>query len=168
VDVTTTIDAASRDFLRASERASTLLRLDDYSDALLDMVENAETPEERQDLINAFDLNELLVQGKVEAYLHTIDNLASLAGRRKALAELLLVHMQRTGQQKVMTDHFTARRQLNPPSAEVYDDQAVPLEFVELRTTRHVLLREIIARVKATGETVDGVTVSQREGIRIQ
>lgn len=178
--------AASEDFMRVANRANTLYELDDQTEALLFLLDSAETPEEQARLLEDLNLNELLVQGKVEGYLAVIDELKRLSESRKAAAdrlaarakvpanaaqrlkERLLEHMQRTGQKRIETQLFTARLQLNPPSAEVYDEAAVPGEFVEIRTERHIKVKDIISHFRATGEVVDGVTVTQREGIRIQ
>lgn len=169
-----------------ARRASTLYELDDQAEALLALLDSAETPEEQAELLAELDLNELLTANKVEAYVAVIEQLKWLAkGRQEAyrriraraeiadkavdrLKERLLDHMQRTGQQRIETSQFTVRRQMNPPSAEVYDEQAVPAEFVEIRTETHIKVREAIARFKATGEVIPGLTVSQREGLRVQ
>ena len=182
----TDLDNASVAFMRAARRTSSLYELDEQAETLLAMLDQAETPEEQAQLLAELDLNDLLVQGKVEAYVAVIESLRWLAEGRKAAAkrmadrakvpehavqrlkERLLEHMQRTGQQRIETQQFSVRRQLNPPSAEVYDEAAVPPEFVEIRTETHIKVRDIIARVKASGEVVPGVTVSQREGIRVQ
>jgi hypothetical protein len=187
--VTTTDQAlalASANFMEVARRASTLYELDDQAEALLSLLDSAETPEEQATLLAELDLNELLTQGKVEGYLAVIDELKRLAEGRKAAAKRLrdraeipekaidrlkanlLEHMQRTGQQRIETQLFTVRRQMNPPSAEVYDKDAIPGRFIEIRTEEHVHIREIIAEFKATGEVIPGVTVSQREGIRLQ
>jgi len=181
----TALDNASRAFMDVARHASTLYDLDSYSEALMSALDSAETPEEQAQLLAEIDLNDLLVQGKVEAYVAVIESLRWLAEGRKAAArrmadrakvpenavlrlkERLLEHMQRTGQARIETDQFTVRRQLNPPSAEVYDESIIPPEFVEIRTETHIKVKDIIAHFRATGEVVDGVTVSQREGVRI-
>jgi len=182
----TAAEQASRQFMATAGRLPTLYDLDDQCEALLNLLDSAETPEEQAAVLAELDLNALLIQGKVEGYLAVIEQLRWLAEGRKAAAkrmadratipahaalrlkERLLEHMRSTGQQRIETTQFTVRRQMNPPSAEVYDESAVPAEFVEIRTETHIKRSEIIKRVKATGETVPGVTVWQQEGIRIQ
>lgn len=183
--VTAEIVQASRDFLKAAHRSPTLYELTAEAVELLDKLDSAETDEEQAQILAELDLNDLLVQGKVESYVAVVEELKSLSAGRKAAAkrlrqradiadaaierlkDRLLDHMQRTERQRFETALFTVRRQLNPPSAEVYDESAVPGQFVEIRTEHHIKVREIIAHVKATGEMVDGVRVSQREGLRI-
>lgn len=182
----TALDNASRAFMDVARHASTLYDLDSYSEALMSALDSAETPEEQARVLAEIDLTELLVQDKVEAYLAVIESLKWLAEGRKAAAkrmadrakvpehavqrlkERLLEHMQRTGQQRIETQQFSVRRQLNPPSAEIYDEAAVPPEFVEIRTETHIKVRDAIAHFKATGEVIPGMTVSQREGLRLQ
>jgi hypothetical protein len=179
------VQMASRQFMATAERLPTLYSLDEQCEALLALLDNAESEEEQAELLARLDLNELLTQGKVEAYVAVIEQLQFLSDGRKAAArrlrdrsavaesaakrlkERLLEHMQRTDRQRIETQLFTIRRQLNPPSAEVYDEDAVPDEFVEIRTERHIRVRDVISHVKQTGEVVPGVTVSQKEGIRL-
>jgi hypothetical protein len=185
--MTTAIERASKDFMQAGHHyGATLYELDAQAEAILFMLDSAESDEERESLLAELNLNEMLVQGKVESYLAVISSLEHLAEGRTAAAkrmrqraempqnaaqrlrERLLEHMQRSGQNRIETQQFTVRRQMNPPSAEVYDETLVPGGFKEIRTEIHVDKRAIISHVKATGETVPGVTVSQREGIRVQ
>src|SRR5881392_1014910 len=106
--------AASGEFMRVASRMSTLYELDEQTEALLFLLDSAETPEALTQLLAELDLNELLVQGKVEGYLAVIDELKRLSEDRKAAAdrlaarakvpanaaqrlkERLLEHMQRT------------------------------------------------------------------------
>lgn len=180
----TDIERASAQFMRAARPMPTLYELTEQGEALLALLDSAETDEEQAQLLAELELNDLLTQGKVEGYVAVIHELELLSEGRKAAArrlrnrsdmadtaarrlkERLVEHMQQTDRKRIETQLFTIRRQLNPPSADVYDESAVPPQFVEIRTERHIRARDIIAHVKETGEVVPGVTVSQREGVR--
>jgi hypothetical protein len=95
------------------------------------------------------------------------------------LRSRLLVHMQTTGRQRIETSRFTLSVRQNPVSVSVLNEPVltkveayetmpgVPAEFVRLITLYKVDKRAIAAQVKATGEVVDGTTVSRGESLRI-
>jgi hypothetical protein len=183
--VSASIDRLTGRFMSVSERLPTLHALDEESEAILTLLDDAETPEEVEALEQALIENEGRLLAKTEAYVAVIRTLESLEATRKAegqrmaarakvagerarwLKERLRLHMQATGQQRIETSKFTVRLQQNPPAATVVDEEAVPGQFKEIRTSVHVDLNGIKAHFKETGELVPGVEISRGESLRI-
>jgi hypothetical protein len=86
--MTTAIERASKDFMQAGHHyGATLYELDAQAEAILFMLDSAESDEERESLLAELNLNEMLVQGKVESYLAVISSLEHLAEGRTAAAK---------------------------------------------------------------------------------
>lgn len=169
-----------------AERLPTLFRLSDESESILILLDNAETPEEIEELERTLVENEGRLLAKTEGYVAVIRTLESLADSRKAEADRmalraksareratwlrgrLLAYMKATHQERIDTSKFTVSVKLNPPHVEVLDAAAVPSEYQRTKVTVDVDKRAILDTYKVDGVVPPGVAIERSEGLSLR
>lgn len=124
------------------------------------------------------------LEEKLESYAMVIRNIESdveglekeekrLAERRKNMIsgiQRMKANMQNaissTGEKKIQGEKFTFTVQKNPPSLNIVDDKAIPVEFVKVETVRNIDKKALLAKAKI--EEVPGVEIKQGESLRIR
>lgn len=167
---------ASRAFLQAAERSTTLYDLSADYVQILDLLDSGETDEAL-----ALQLGTLAgkIAQKAEAIAGLVAHLDGMAAMRKAEADRLreraksdernaarlkayvLQHMQAIGTQRIDTARFTLSVRQNPPAVEVLEEMLVPAEYIRTVTTTSVDKRAILEHYKSEGEIVPGVEISR-------
>ena len=153
--------------------------------SLLDMYDQAETEDERAEILDMLASAEGDITEKAEAYARIMKNKQAEADAFKAEADRLTqkrraaeavvdrlkdaigTAMQITGAKEIGTTIGKWRLQDNPWSCEVLDVNAVPEEWhikVEDRIDRAGLVRHF----KETGEVIDGVEFRRSTGARFR
>ena len=152
---------------------------------LINAYDNAETPEERENIMEMLESAEGDIEGKAENYAKVIrmkeeeakafkaeaDRLTkrrqaaeNLVGRLKAA---MLDSMKLTGATEIKTSIGKWRVQLNPVSCEVVNIDAVPMQY-HIKQEDKVDKKGLIDHYKQTGELVAGVEYKQEPGIRFR
>lgn len=164
---------------------ATLYELSAGYASLLDMYDQAETEDERAEILDMLASAEGDITEKAEAYARIMKNKQAEADAFKAEADRLTqkrraaeavvdrlkdaigTAMQITGAKEIGTTIGKWRLQDNPWSCEVLDVNAVPEEWhikVEDRIDRAGLVRHF----KETGEVIDGVEFRRSTGVRFR
>ena len=164
---------------------ATLYELSAGYASLLDMYDQAETEDERAEILDMLASAEGDITEKAEAYARIMKNKQAEADAFKAEADRLTqkrraaeavvdrlkdaigTAMQITGAKEIGTTIGKWRLQDNPWSCEVLDVNAVPEEWhikVEDRIDRAGLVRHF----KETGEVIDGVEFRRSTGARFR
>lgn len=164
---------------------ATLYELSAGYASLLDMYDQAETEDERAEILDMLAGAEGDITEKAEAYARIMKNKQAEADAFKAEADRLTqkrraaeavvdrlkdaigTAMQITGAKEIGTTIGKWRLQDNPWSCEVLDVNAVPEEWhikVEDRIDRAGLVRHF----KETGEVIDGVEFMRSTGARFR
>lgn len=164
---------------------ATLYELSAGYASLLDMYDQAETEDERAEILDMLAGTEGDITEKAEAYARIMKNKQAEADAFKAEADRLTqkrraaeavvdrlkdaigTAMQITGAKEIGTTIGKWRLQDNPWSCEVLDVNAVPEEWhikVEDRIDRAGLVRHF----KETGEVIDGVEFRRSTGARFR
>lgn len=164
---------------------ATLYELSAGYASLLDMYDQAETEDERAEILDMLAGAEGDITEKAEAYARIMKNKQAEADAFKAEADRLTqkrraaeavvdrlkdaigTAMQITGAKEIGTTIGKWRLQDNPWSCEVLDVNAVPEEWhikVEDRIDRAGLVRHF----KETGEVIDGVEFRRSTGARFR
>lgn len=154
----------------------------DYAD-LYAQLEDCETEEERNALLDQMDALDAQIGDKAEAYARVMRNAQSeadalaaeikrLTAKKKAAentAERMKNHMHFAmgvvGATEIRTGIGKWKVCLNPWSVEVQDESAVPEEFLIPQPPK-VDRTTILARFKETGEIPGGCDVVRKEGVR--
>ena len=155
-------------------------------ESLVMAYENAETDEERGEILDLLVSADGDIQSKAENYAKLIRRKASeaeayraeakrLTGNAQAaenlverLKEALRQAMQMTGKSAIETSIGKWRLQLNPVSVkEVLDINLVPMKY-HVKHEDTVDKKSIIADYKATGEIIPGVEIGQESGLRFR
>lgn len=152
---------------------------------LIDAYDNAETPEERENIMKMLESAEGDIEGKAENYAKVIRmkeeeakafkaEIDRMTARKRAaenmverLKAVLLDAMKLTETQEIKTSIGKWRVQMNPVSAEVTDWTKVPIEFRTPQPDK-VDKPSLIKRYKETGEVFEGVEFKQEQGIRFR
>lgn len=90
---------------------------------------------------------------RLQGRLKSIDN------RETWLKGYLKDNMEATDMKKIEFPSFTISIAKNPPSVEIYDEKALPAEYVEIRPTKHVDKKSILADLKS-GKEVSGARIA--------
>jgi len=153
--------------------------------SLVDAYSEAETDEERAELIDAIVGIQGDIHQKGEDYARIIRNVESEGkafqdeGNRmlsharacKNLVERLkgtyLDALKMTGEKEVKTSIGKWRIQNNPWSAEILDWEKIPIEYRTPQPDK-VDRKALIDRFKETGEIIPGVVFKQEMGIRFR
>jgi Siphovirus Gp157 len=184
VAVMDAIKHASREFMAAAEKSTTLYALSDTYTALLMQLDDPETD---QELI----LEEL---GRISGEIRVkAENIAGLVARcegwatiRKAEAQRLrqlaeqdekkadwlrayvLREMQDLGIVRIDTDRYIFSVRQNPPRVEVLEAMAVPHEFQREKVIIETDKKAILEHYKQTGEIPAGVEIVRHERLDIR
>ena len=152
---------------------------------LINAYDNAETPEERENIMEMLESAEGDIEGKAENYAKVIRmkeeeakafkaEIDRMTARKRAaenmverLKAALLDAMKLTETQEIKTSIGKWRVQMNPVSAEVTDWTKVPIEFRTPQPDK-VDKPSLIKRYKETGEVFEGVEFKQEQGIRFR
>lgn len=163
----------------------TLYELTDGYASLLGMYDAAETPEEREEILDMLAGVEGDISDKAEAYTRIIRNKLAEAEALKAEADRLTAKrraaervaermkeaitdaMMRTGTQEIPTTIGKWRMTMNPWSCDVLDAEQVPEEW-RIPQPDKVDKAGLLAHFKATGELVAGVEFKQTSGARFR
>lgn len=147
---------------------------------LLEMAEEMESDA----LVDTLESLQDAIEDKAENIAKFIRNLEAdakiireeeqrLAERRRAIeskVDKLKMYLQEqletAGLQKVKRPTITVAIQANPPSVDVIDETAIPIDFLIPQAPK-VDKRSILERLKK-GESVPGVTLKQTKGVRIR
>ena len=150
---------------------------------LLDLAQSGEVEQATIDAtIESMDLK-TDVEKKIEGYVIVMDELKAqakrikaeeerLAGRRrsiekneKRMKDTLLDQMKLLETPKVKTDKYTIWYQNNPESIRVSDETKIPKRFFKEQKPK-LDRRALLDELKATDEEIEGVEVTQTEGVR--
>lgn len=152
---------------------------------LLDAYENAETDDEREDILAMMADTEGDIEIKAEQYAKVIKNKDAdakalreeakrLTARAQAAENLidrlksaLLDSMRLTGNTEINTSIGKWRVQNNPVSCEIVNIDKVPAQY-HIKVEDKIDKKGLIDYYKQTGEIVDGVEFKQIEGIRFR
>ena len=147
---------------------------------LLDMAEEMESDA----LVDTLESLQDAIEDKAENIAKFIRNLEAdakiikeeeqrLADRRRALeakVDKLKTYLQEqleiAGLQKVKRPTITVAIQVNPPSVDVIDETAIPIDFLIPQAPK-VDKKSILERLKK-GESVPGVALKQTKWVRIR
>jgi hypothetical protein len=91
----------------------------------------------------------------------------SLENRIAQVKAYLQSEMIRTGQDSIRAGIFKIRLQNSPRSLIVRDVEAIPSEWKQVITETKIDKLGILKHLKATGEIVEGVDVTQNRHVRI-
>lgn len=180
----TELEQASKDFMRAAERSTTLYEL---SDAYLWVVSLLEDPDTDPHLVEQ-ELDRISgeIKHKAEAIAGLVrwyEGLAELRrGEAKRMADsvkafehraewlrgYVLRHMQATGLERIDTARFTLSVRQNPPRVEVLEPMLVPHEFQREKIIIDTDKTAIRDHWKKTGEVVPGVEIVRTERLDIR
>jgi hypothetical protein len=171
----TDLEQASRDFLKAAERATTLYALSESYNQLVDLLEDPESDPQRveqeldrlagdikqkaENIAGLIRWCEGLAQLRRGEAKRMLESAAPLENKADWLREYVLKNLQALGIQRVDTARFTLRVQQNPPRVEVLEPLLVPGEFKRQRIIVDVDKRKILEHVKETGEVVEGTEI---------
>lgn len=178
-------EQASRAFMRAAERTSTLYELSDIYTHLVDLLEDPESdPQLLEQELNgiAGDIKQKAeniaglifeLEGWAKIRKVEIDRLKARAEQNQAKADWLRDYVLRTMQaldiERIDTARFTLRVKLNPPHVEVLESMLIPTRFL-----RHIPeqwepnKKAINDHYKATREVVPGVEIVRTEKLDIR
>lgn len=163
----------------------TLYELTEGYASLLGMYDAAETPEEREDILDMMAGVEGDISDKAEAYARIIRNKLAeaeafkveadrLTAKRKAaeavvdrLKEAITTAMKLTGTQEIPTTIGKWRLTMNPWSCEVTDPDSVPEEW-HVPQPDKIDRAGLLKRFRETGELIDGVEFRQTSGARFR
>lgn len=177
---------ASRAYMAAANRSSTLYELSEDFLRILDLVEDPEQDE--QALEAELDRISGLIAHKAEAIAGLVAHIEGLADARRAeskrlkeradaderhaqrLRDYVFRHMQAIGSERIETVRFTLQIKTNPPAVEVLDGWEVRVspQFLRTVTTVSVDKRSILDHYKQTGEIPDGVDISRKQRLEIR
>jgi hypothetical protein len=178
------IDEASHRFMEAAERTTTLYALSADYVRILGLLEDPEADTEY--LEQQLDGIGGLITHKAEAIGGLIKQCEGMATMRKAEADRMrdlaaadqrhaeqlrayvLRHMQELGTERIDTARFSLRLRTNPPAVQVLEEVLVPAEYVRRVTTTSVDKRAILEHLKATGEVVPGVEITQSMRLEVR
>lgn len=153
--------------------------------SLIDSYDNAESDEERQEIIELMIYYQDSIQDKAEAYARIIRNKQAevdalknevdrLTDKRRSaenvierLKAALLETMTVTNTDCISTTIGKWRKQSNPWACDVVDVDSVPAEY-HIAQPDKINKRALLDRFKATGEIIDGVVFNQTVGIRFR
>ena len=147
---------------------------------LLDRAEEMESDA----LVDTLESLQEAIEDKAENVAKLIKNLEAdakiireeeqrLAERRRAieakierLKSYLQEQLETAGIEKVKRPTITVAIQANPPSVDVIDETAIPIDFLIPQPAK-VDKKSILERLK-NGEAIPGVTLKQTKGVRIR
>lgn len=153
--------------------------------SLIDSYDNAESDEERQEIIELMIYYQDSIQDKAEAYARIIRNKQAevdalknevdrLTDKRRSaenvierLKAALLETMTVTNTDCIPTSIGKWRKQSNPWACDIVDVDSVPAEY-HIAQPDKINKRALLDRFKETGEIIDGVVFNQTVGIRFR
>lgn len=163
--------------------SQTIYDLTQPFEMLLNLMQSGDIDEETyQDTIASLDLSD--IENKVDSYIYVMDELKAsserikseekrLADRRKSqeknlkkLKETLLDVMKVTSKEKLKTDKYTVWTQNSPVSIQIKDEENIPKQFYEEQAPKlnKKALKDYL--IEHENEEIEGVELSQSEGIR--
>lgn len=163
----------------------TLYELTEGYDSLLGMYDAAETPDEREDILNMLAEVEGDISDKAEAYARIMRNKQAeaealknesdrLTAKRRAaervverLKEAITDAMKLTCLREIPTSIGKWRLSMNPWSCEVTDPDSVPEEW-HVPQPDKIDKAGLLKRFRETGELVHGVEFRQTSGARFR
>ena len=180
----TDVEQASRQFMLAAERSTTLYALSEEYTHLVDLLDDpdvdAETIEAELDrLTGAIAHKAEAIAGLVKWYQglanmrlsearRMAESVHRFEGQAERLKAYLLRHMQATSMQRIDTGRFTLSVRQNPPRVEVLEAMAVPHEFQREKIIIETDRRAILEHSKKTGEIPEGVEIVRHERLDIR
>lgn len=180
----TDIQEASKDFMRAAERSTTLYALSEDYLVLVDMLEDPDVDpqlvEQELDRITGEIAHKAeAISGLVRWYegladlrraeaKRMADSVAAYDRQAERLRAYLLQHMKATGMSRIDTARFTVSIRLNPPRVEVLEPMMVPHEFQREKIIIETDKTRIREHWKTTGEVVAGVEIVRGERLDIR
>lgn len=153
--------------------------------SLIDSYDNAESDEERQEIIELMIYYQDSIQDKAEAYARIMRNkqaevdalkaeVERLTEKRKAaenvidrLKAALLDTMTVTNTDSIQTSIGKWRKQANPWACEVINADCIPEQY-HIKQPDKIDKRALLDMFKNTGEIIDGVVFNQTIGIRFR
>jgi len=112
------------------------------------------------------------LEAEANVYKQEIDHLLNAAqarlNRTTALKQYLLANMEAVGIDKVKGALFTVSVLDSPPSCQILDEEAVPLEYKERIESWKIDRKGLIAAWKAGGDIPPGAVITQGRHIRIR
>lgn len=138
------------------------------SDALVDTLESLQDAiEDKAENIAKFIRN-LEADAKIirEEEQRLAERRRAIEAKVDKLKTYLQEQLEIAGLQKVKRPTITVSIQANPPSVDVIDETAIPIDFL-IQQAPKVDKKSILERLKK-GETVPGVTLKQTKGVRIR
>jgi hypothetical protein len=180
----TDLERASRAFVQAAERSTTLYALSEEYIQLVDLLEDPDidphlVEQELDRISGAIKEKAEAIAGLVRWYeglaeLRRIESkrMAETVGGFERQAERLrayvLRHMQATGITRIDTARFTLSVRQNPPRVEVLEAMLVPEEFKRTKVVVDVDKRAVLEHTKLTGEVVAGTEIVRAERLDIR
>lgn len=164
---------------------ATLYELSAGYASLLDMYDQAETEQEREDILDMLASAEGDITEKAEAYARIMKNKQAeaeafkaeserLAAKRKAaeavverMKDAIATAMMMVGTKEIGTSIGKWRLQDNPWSCEVLDLNAVPEEW-HIKVEDKIDKRGLVKHFQMTGEMIDGVEFKRTTGARFR
>lgn len=178
------LEQASRNFMLAADRLSTLYSLSEEYIQLVDLLEDPKVDPHliEQELdrlsdqiaVKADKLSGLIrwLEGLADLRRAEIDRLktgaSTLDNRAAQCRAYLLQHMQATGMTRIDTARFTLTVKQNPPRVEVLEPMLVPSEYQRTKITIEPDKTAIREHYKQTGEVVPGVEIVRGERLDIR
>jgi len=171
----TDLAEASKNFMQAAQRSTTLYELSAEYLHLVGLLEDPETDphlvEQELDRIGGEIKHKAeAISGLVRWYegladlrkseaRRMADSARSSENRADWLRRYLHQNMQATGIERIDTARFTVSIRQNPPRVEVLEEMMVPEEFKRRHEVVEVDKRAILAYTKESGEIVPGTDV---------
>lgn len=176
---------ASRQFMAAAERLTTLYSLSDRWNRILDLLETVEeNPEHTAELEVELDRIAGDIRHKAESIAGLVTHLEGLAAIRKAeanrlqqrakvcearaerLRDYLRNNMEAIGQTRIDTDRFTLSLR-SYPHVEVTDASDVPAEYHRVRIVDDVDKKAVLSAFRRDGELVPGTEIVHTAKVQI-
>lgn len=164
---------------------STLYELTDDYAGLLAALEFAESEDEETEIYAKLDALEGDITAKAATYARIIQDkdaeARAFAAEKTRLMEcqraaenvskrlkaMLMDNMQRLGLREIRTDIGKWRIQMNPPSCEVLNPDAVPEDY-RIPQPDKIDAAAILKNFRETGEIPDGVDIQRGESLRFR
>jgi predicted RNase H-like nuclease (RuvC/YqgF family) len=110
-------------------------------------------------------------EGNINTLKAEIERLASrkssLENSIDKLKDNLKQAMIDTGKEKIKTDLFSISVANNPPAVKVIDETVIPKEYYVVKTTE-TLNKTLLKDILKSGQTIEGVELTQGKGLRIK
>jgi len=178
------IAQASKDFVAAAERTTTLYALSEQYAQTVDLLEDPDADpqliEQELDRLGGQIVEKAEAIAGLIRWYQGLGDLRGIESKRMAegaahfhhqaerLRAYVLKHMQLLEQDRIDTARFTLRVRQNPPHVEVLDAAQIPHQFNRSKITVEPDKTAIREHWKTTGEIVPGVDIVRTERLDIQ